>query len=61
MKGNQTGPRTPVALIFQGSVGGLLPGASVAFNGIRIGEVVSVRLEPGDANKVVAMLMVDKS
>jgi paraquat-inducible protein B len=43
-----SGPRQRWVLEFSGSVRGLLPGAPVEFRGIRVGEVVDVRLEVGD-------------
>ena len=38
--------------MFDGSVAGLTSGSSVAFNGIRVGEVQSFALDPADARKV---------
>ena len=34
-------------IVFNGSVGGLTTGANVAFNGIKVGEVQSLALDPG--------------
>ncbi|MDR3495100.1 MAG: MlaD family protein [Ancalomicrobiaceae bacterium] len=59
LKGNQSGPRATVAVIFTGSVGGLVPGAAVGFNGIKIGEVSKVGFAPNDPAHVVAYLNVD--
>ena len=59
LKGTKTGPRTAMSVLFQGSVGGLSPGANVSFNGIKIGEVTSLAFVPGDANRVIAYLSVD--
>ncbi|MDR3372574.1 MAG: MlaD family protein [Ancalomicrobiaceae bacterium] len=59
LKGSQTGPRATVAVVFTGSVGGLVPGASVGFNGIKIGEVNRVTFAPNDPAHVVAYLNVD--
>jgi phospholipid/cholesterol/gamma-HCH transport system substrate-binding protein len=39
-------------IVFDGSVAGLTSGSSVAFNGIRVGEVQSFALDPADARKV---------
>jgi phospholipid/cholesterol/gamma-HCH transport system substrate-binding protein len=47
--------------VFQGSVAGLLPGAGVAFNGIKIGEVSSLALDSEDPRKVIAVIAVDST
>jgi phospholipid/cholesterol/gamma-HCH transport system substrate-binding protein len=39
---------------FTGSVSGLRPGAAVMFNGIRVGEVATLRIDRDDPRKVVA-------
>ena len=41
------GPRTTYHVQFEGSVPGLLVGAAVLFNGIRVGEVTDLGLAPG--------------
>ncbi|MGY4477064.1 MlaD family protein [Bradyrhizobium sp. USDA 3364] len=46
----------PFRVIFEGSASGLRRGASVNFAGVRIGEVVSIRL---DRHRVVAMTRID--
>lgn len=51
--------RTPLRVIFDGPAAGLRNGASVNFNGIRVGEVVSVKLD--NPRRVVALAMVEKS
>ena len=45
--------RSPVRIIFEGPASGLRNGGSVNFNGIRIGEVVSVKLD--NPRRVVAL------
>jgi phospholipid/cholesterol/gamma-HCH transport system substrate-binding protein len=45
--------------VFEGSASGLRNGGSVNFNGIRVGEVVSVKLD--DPRRVVALAMVENS
>ena len=40
------GPRTSYHVQFEGSVPGLLVGAAVLFNGIRVGEVADLGLAP---------------
>ncbi|MGO8840567.1 MAG: MlaD family protein [Methyloceanibacter sp.] len=39
-------------IVFDGSVAGLTTGSSIGFNGIRVGEVQSLQLDPTDARKV---------
>lgn len=53
--------RASYRVVFQGSVAGLLPGAAVAFNGIKVGEVSSLGLDPSDPRKVIAVMAVDAS
>jgi phospholipid/cholesterol/gamma-HCH transport system substrate-binding protein len=48
-------------VIFDSSVSGLQVGGSVLFNGIRVGEVTSLRLDADKPNQVIAMLAVNKS
>src|SRR5205807_2611057 len=51
--------RSPVRIIFEGPASGLRNGGSVNFNGIRIGEVVSVKLD--NPRRVVALAMVENN
>jgi phospholipid/cholesterol/gamma-HCH transport system substrate-binding protein len=51
-----TKARTPLRVIFEGPAAGLRNGGSVNFNGIRVGEVVSVKLD--NPRRVVALAMV---
>jgi phospholipid/cholesterol/gamma-HCH transport system substrate-binding protein len=51
--------RTPLRVIFEGPASGLRDGGSVNFNGIRVGEVVSVKLD--NPRRVVALAMVENS
>jgi phospholipid/cholesterol/gamma-HCH transport system substrate-binding protein len=44
---------------FQGSVSGLLVGSAVLFNGIRVGEVTGLGLDPGAPQDVIATVAVD--
>ena len=37
-------------IVFDGSVAGLTSGSSVGFNGIKVGEVQSMQLDPADAH-----------
>jgi phospholipid/cholesterol/gamma-HCH transport system substrate-binding protein len=52
------GKRTLYTVRFESTVSGLLTGAAVLFNGIRVGEVTALRLEPADARQVVATIAV---
>ena len=47
-------------IIFNGSVAGLTTGASVGFNGIKVGDVQSLALDPQDARKVQVLISVGK-
>jgi phospholipid/cholesterol/gamma-HCH transport system substrate-binding protein len=53
-------PRATYRVVFDGSVSGLRTGASVLFNGIRVGEVADLRLNPKEPNQVVAVIAVDR-
>ena len=52
------GARTEYHVQFEGSVPGLLVGAGVLFNGIRVGEVTGLALAPDDARRVNATISV---
>jgi phospholipid/cholesterol/gamma-HCH transport system substrate-binding protein len=52
------GPRTTYHVQFEGSVPGLLVGATVLFNGIRVGEVSELGLAPGNPRGVNAAISV---
>ena len=52
------GPRTSYRVQFEGSVPGLLVGAAVLFNGIRVGEVTELDLAPGNPRGVNATISV---
>src|ERR1700686_2336695 len=51
-----TKARSPIRIIFEGPASGLRNGGSVNFNGIRIGEVISAKLD--NPRRVVALAMV---
>jgi phospholipid/cholesterol/gamma-HCH transport system substrate-binding protein len=55
------GPRTPYHVQFDGSVPGLLVGAAVLFNGIRVGEVTELGLAPDNPRRVNAQISVAAS
>jgi phospholipid/cholesterol/gamma-HCH transport system substrate-binding protein len=54
-----TKARSPLRVIFEGPATGLRTGGSVNFNGIRVGEVISVKLD--NPRRVVALAMVEKN
>jgi phospholipid/cholesterol/gamma-HCH transport system substrate-binding protein len=54
-----TNQRIPLRVIFEGSASGLHTGGSVNFGGIRVGEVVSLKLD--NPRRVVALAMIDNT
>src|ERR1043165_9295858 len=54
-----TKQRSPLRVIFEGPASGLRNGGNVNFNGIRIGEVISVKLD--NPRRVVALAMVENT
>jgi phospholipid/cholesterol/gamma-HCH transport system substrate-binding protein len=56
-----TGERLFYRIQFDGSVSGLRTGASVLFNGIKVGEVTDLNLNPDHPKQVIAAISVDKS
>jgi phospholipid/cholesterol/gamma-HCH transport system substrate-binding protein len=55
------GERAIYRVEFGGSVSGLRTGASVQFNGIRVGEVTALTLNPQRPQQVIATISIDKS
>src|SRR5271156_6437584 len=51
--------RSPLRIVFEGPAAGLRNGGSVNFNGIRVGEVVSVKLD--NPRRVVALAMIENN
>jgi phospholipid/cholesterol/gamma-HCH transport system substrate-binding protein len=51
--------RIPLRIVFEGAASGLRTGGNVNFNGIKIGEVTSIKLD--DPKRVVVITNVDKS
>lgn len=51
--------RTPLRIVFEGAASGLRTGGNVNFNGVKIGEVTSVKLD--DPKKVIVITSVDKA
>jgi phospholipid/cholesterol/gamma-HCH transport system substrate-binding protein len=56
-----SGARASYRVVFAGSVSGLRTGASVLFNGIRVGEVSGLALDARDPRKVVATISVERA
>jgi len=54
-----TRQQVPLRVIFDGSASGLHKGGSVNFEGVRVGEVISLKLD--NPRRVVALAMVDNS
>jgi phospholipid/cholesterol/gamma-HCH transport system substrate-binding protein len=54
-----TKARSPLRVVFEGPAAGLRNGGSVNFNGIRVGEVISVKLV--NPRRVVALAMVENN
>jgi phospholipid/cholesterol/gamma-HCH transport system substrate-binding protein len=50
--------RTTYRIHFENTVSGLLTGAAVLFNGIRVGEVTALELDAGNPNRVMATIAV---
>jgi phospholipid/cholesterol/gamma-HCH transport system substrate-binding protein len=55
------GEQTTYRIRFQDTVSGLRPGSAVLFNGIRVGEVSSLRLEPALPREVTATISVERN
>ena len=51
--------RSPLRIVFEGSASGLLKGGSVNFDGVQVGEVMSLKLE--SPRKIVALVTVENS
>lgn len=53
------GRKDNIRVIFTGSVTGLGRGSSVLFNGLRVGEVTSIELQPDDPRRIYAVIQVN--
>jgi phospholipid/cholesterol/gamma-HCH transport system substrate-binding protein len=53
------GVRNYYRVVFEGAIGGLRVGAPVSFNGIRVGEVTDLFLDPNDPKQSLATISVD--
>src|SRR5438046_877974 len=54
-----TAQRTPLRITFEGSASGLRKGGAVNFDGVQVGEILSLKLD--NPRKVVALTMVENS
>jgi phospholipid/cholesterol/gamma-HCH transport system substrate-binding protein len=57
---SQTAQYKTYQLIFPGSVAGLLPGAAVQFNGLKVGEVTHLAISDEDPSRVDVLISIDK-
>jgi phospholipid/cholesterol/gamma-HCH transport system substrate-binding protein len=53
-RGGESGNRQAYDIDFTGSVSGLVKGAAVRFNGLRVGEVTTINIVPNDPGRVRA-------
>ncbi len=56
-----SGARAFYRVQFEGSVSGLRTGATVLFNGIKVGEVTELKLDPAKPKQVIAGISIDKN
>lgn len=59
--GGAGGDRTSYRVAFDGSVSGLRTGGAVLFNGLRVGEVTGLSLDPKNPQQVIATVSIAKS
>jgi phospholipid/cholesterol/gamma-HCH transport system substrate-binding protein len=57
---SKTTARRDFDVIFTGSVAGLSRGGAVTFNGLRVGDVASLHLDPDNPSQVIAHIQIDK-
>ncbi len=55
------GERSMYRVVFAGSVSGLRTGSAVQFDGVRVGEVTKLALDPHDPRKVEALIALDRA
>jgi len=55
------GERAVYRVLFSSSVSGLRTGSAVLFNGIRVGEVTSLKLSTDNPNQVISIIAIDKT
>ena len=61
LRGSESGPRAELIIVFPGSVSGLVNGAAVSFNGIKVGQVTRLSFAPDDPTRVIAAVTIDAS
>jgi phospholipid/cholesterol/gamma-HCH transport system substrate-binding protein len=54
-----SGRQTDYEIRYEGSVAGLRPGSAVVFNGVRVGQVTRVRVDPAAPGQVLAAISVE--
>jgi len=59
--GTGSGERSVYRVVFAGTVSGLRPGAAVLFDGMRVGEVTRLSLDPRDPRKVDALIALGRA
>ncbi len=60
MQGGSGGERGYYKIAFDGSVAGLRTGGAVMFNGVRVGEVAGLQLDPAHGNQVLVTVALQK-
>ena len=60
-RSGEGGERAVYRVVFDGAVSGLRTGGWVLFNGIKVGEVSDLKLNPGNPRQVLATIIVDKA
>jgi phospholipid/cholesterol/gamma-HCH transport system substrate-binding protein len=60
-RAGESGERAAYRIAFDGAVSGLRTGGWVLFNGIKVGEVTDLRLNPQNPRQVVATISIDKA
>jgi phospholipid/cholesterol/gamma-HCH transport system substrate-binding protein len=60
-RAGEGGERATYRVVFDGAVSGLRTGGWVLFNGIKVGEVSDLKLNPDNPRQVIATIAVDKS
>lgn len=58
--GGSLGPRAAYRIRYDGPVAGLMKGSAVLFNGIRVGEVTDLRLDPAAPRDVVVDIAIER-
>lgn len=57
--GDRAGGRQTIKIVFAGAASGLLRGAPVLFNGLRVGDVTKIDLSPDDPSHISAVVDID--